>query len=369
MTSSPPYANNQTQRFQALTGIRSMAVSMVFIYHNRKYWYGWLHPEIMRFANECHMGVTLFFVLSGFLIAYTYQDKPMQSASSYRRYCLVRCARILPLYWVILTAYYLDKSYGNHHFSALTYTLAHGFSDVHNLDGINQAWSLTVELNFYLLAPFLFFLHQKHFVWVILALASLYVVYWTIGTIWYTINHNPQRYFKPTQFLVMGTFPGRATDFFVGMFLAKAVRQQHSWLMNIPYKTIIGALALLVTIYGIGLLQPDAYHHGYDDPIGMLLSKTLLPLSIALLLAGLIYESTLFQRVLSSKLLVLLGNASFAFYLIHIGYVNLRLKALVLLPDRNFVLLWLIAIFLYKFIETPIYDFCRQRLQVSRPKK
>jgi len=356
MTSLVP-ANNQAHRFQALTGIRCVAVCMVFIYHNRKYWYGWLHPLVMRFANECHIGVTLFFVLSGFLIAYTYQSKPMQSANSYWRYCLVRCARILPLYWVILTVYYLDKHYGNCHFSVLTYTLAHGFSDVHNLDGINQAWSLTVELNFYLLAPFLFFLQQKNIIWLILALAGLY-----------TINHNPQRYFKPTQFLLMGTFPGRATDFFVGMFLANTVRQQN-WLVKIPYKTFIGVITLFAAMYGMGILQPDAYHHGYDTPIGMLLSKTLLPLSIAVLLAGLIYEVTLLQRLLGSKLLVLLGNASFAFYLIHISYVNLRLKTWVLLPDRNFLLLWLIAIALYKFVETPIYNFCRKQLQVVLPNK
>ncbi|MFC4233501.1 acyltransferase family protein [Parasediminibacterium paludis] len=369
MTSSAPLVNNQKYRFQALTGIRCVAVCMVFIYHNRKYWYGWLHPEIMRVANECHIGVTLFFVLSGFLIAYTYQDKPMRSASSYWRYCLIRCARILPLYWLILTAYYLDKRYGNFHFSALTYTLAHGFSDLHNLDGINQAWSLTVELNFYLLAPFLFFLQQKHLVWVILALAGLYGVYWTIGSIWFSINHNPQRYFKPTQFLLMGTFPGRATDFLAGMFLAKLIREQSNWVVKIPYKTFIGVIGLLLTLYSIGLMQIDTYHHGYDQPMGMVLSKTLLPLSIALLLAGLIFESTLLQRVLSSKLLVLLGNASFAFYLIHISYINLCLKTWVLLPDRNFVLLWLIAIFLYKFIETPLYNFCRKRLQMSTPHK
>lgn len=362
-------ATSDTKRFDALTGIRCIAVCMVFIYHNRKYWYGWLHPEVMRLANECHVGVSLFFVLSGFLIAYTYQDKPLQSANSYWRYCLTRCARILPLYWVILTAYYLDKRYGNYQFSALTYTLLHGFSDVHNLDGINQAWSLTVELNFYLLAPLLFFLQQKHILWLLLALLGLYAAYWAIGGIWYNINHNTQRYFRPTHFLLMGTFPGRATDFLAGMLLANAIRKQQAWLVQMPYKTIIGIISLLGTMYGMGLLQPDMYHHGYNHFAGMILSKTLLPISISWLLAGLICEATVLQRLLGSKVLVLLGNASFAFYLIHISYVNLKLKTLVLLPDRNFVLLWLIAIVLYKFIETPVYNYCRRLLQVAADKQ
>ena len=57
-----------------------------------------------------------------------------------------------------------------------------------------------------------------------------------------------------------------------------------------------------------------------------ILSKTILPASMMILLAGLIYEKTQLQRILGSNFLVLLGNASFAFYLIHISYVNLKLK-------------------------------------------
>jgi peptidoglycan/LPS O-acetylase OafA/YrhL len=69
---------------------------MVFVYHNRKYWLADLHPQVFRFFNEFHIGVALFFVLSGFLIAYTYNDQPMHSGKAYTRYILLRLARILP---------------------------------------------------------------------------------------------------------------------------------------------------------------------------------------------------------------------------------------------------------------------------------
>ncbi len=366
MTSLTP-ATNQTQRFQALTGIRCIAVCLVFIYHNRKYWRNILSPELMRFANESHIGVSLFFVLSGFLIAYTYQDKPLQSSPKYFKYYLVRCARILPLYWLILTAFYLDKRYGNYQFSALTYTLVHGFSDVHNLDGISQAWSLTVEMTFYLLAPLLYYLQKKHVIWLLLALAMLYLVFWGTGIIWQQFDKNPQRFFRPNLFLLTGTFPGRCTDFLAGMILAKAVQLQAKWLHKIPYKTIIGFLTMFLLMFIMGWLEPDIYHHGYDTTIGMLVSKTLLPASMMLLLAGLIFERTMIQELLGSKALVLLGNASFAFYLVHIGYVNLKLKTWYVLPDRNFVLLWLIAIVLYQFFEMPIYNICRKLLTSKLP--
>ena len=56
----------------------------------------------------------------------------------------------------------------------------------------------------------------------------------------------------------------------------------------------------------------------------------------------------------------LLGNASFAFYLIHIGYVNQRIKPHLILFDRNYLLLWLLAIALYWLFEKPAHRFLQQ---------
>jgi peptidoglycan/LPS O-acetylase OafA/YrhL len=78
-----------------------------------------------------------------------------------------------------------------------------------------------------------------------------------------------------------------------------------------------------------------------------------LPIFIVFALAGLNTEKTLLQQFFSSKIMLLLGNASFAFYLVNISYVHIRLRWIWLRPDRNFVLLWLIAIVLYLFFEKP----------------
>ena len=92
----------------------------------------------------------------------------------------------------------------------------------------------------------------------------------------------------------------------------------------------------------------------------MILQLLVLPVFVAIALAGLIYEETWLQKFFESKVMVLLGNASFAFYLIHISYVNIKLRELFLLPDRNFVVLWLIAIVLYLLFEKPIYNGYRK---------
>ncbi|MEO6499619.1 MAG: hypothetical protein ABIN95_11415, partial [Mucilaginibacter sp.] len=58
----------------ALTGVRAVAAYLVFISHYY-YIFGENFPQIVnRFLGEFHIGVTIFFVLSGFLITYRYYN-------------------------------------------------------------------------------------------------------------------------------------------------------------------------------------------------------------------------------------------------------------------------------------------------------
>ncbi len=354
-------------RFDALTGFRCLAACLVFVYHNRKYWRGSLHPEILRLFNEFHIGVSLFFVLSGFLIAYTYAAEPLQSGKTYLKYLSIRCVRILPVYWLILTAFYLDPAFGKMKFSWLTYSLVHGFSDKHNLDAISQAWSLNIEMTFYVLAPLLCLLQKKHFMYLTGFLMLFFLCNWSAGYFWHQLNGNPGRWFYPLNFIISGTFAGRCLEFVAGMLLAYCIRNNKTvFIKKIRYKTIIGFAGIFITAYCIGLFQPNIYLQGSDHPAGLILQYTLLPFFVVMTLAGLIYERTLVQRFFASRVLVLLGNASYIFYLIHISYVNLKLRQYFLLPDRNFIVLWIIAIALYLLFEKPLYNGYRKWLKRQR---
>lgn len=359
--------SNNSRHFNALTGFRCLAACLVFLYHNRKYWRDSLHPELMRLLNEFHIGVSLFFVLSGFLIAYTYAAEPLQSAKSYAKYFSIRFVRIMPVYWLILTAYYLDPAFGKMQFSWLTYSLFHGFSDVHNLDAISQAWSLNIEMTFYLLAPLLCLLQKKHLLYLAGFLALLFLGTWGIGTYWHHVNGNPYRWLYPVHFVLTGTFPGRCVEFAAGMLLAYQMRNNKTqFIEKFRFKTVIGFAGILITAWCIGLFQPNIFTQGSDETGGMILQLLVLPVFVATALAGLIYEKTWLQKFFASKILVLLGNASFAFYLIHISYVSIKLRELFLLPDRNFVVLWLIAIVLYLLFEKPVYNGYRKWLNRSK---
>lgn len=355
---------NTTIRFQALTGFRCLAACLVFLYHNRKYWRDVLPTELMRLFNELNIGVSLFFTLSGFLIAFTYSDKPLQSVKGYGRYILLRGARIFPLYWLILTAYYCDPRYGQFHFSLTHYSLVHAFSNKHNLEGIAQAWSLNVEMVFYFLAPFLFYLQRRHWGWLFAFLIAFFLTSWGLGTFWHRLNGNPHQYFYPLKFLLSGSFAGRSLEFAAGVLMASALKSDGGKrFQQIPHKTLIGFVGILLTTYLVGWFQPDIYHHGTDSAIGRIIQTLFLPLFTVLALTGLISENTWTSQFFSSRIMVLLGNSSYAFYLVHISYVSLKLREWTLWPDRNFILLWGISILIYLLFEKPVYDFFRRHLK------
>ncbi len=318
-----------------------------------------MHPELLRFVNELHIGVSMFFVLSGFLIAFTYADKPIQSPSSYFKYLLVRVARIFPLYWLILLALEIDPKFSSIKHPVLTASLLHGFSSKLNLNGLAQAWSLNVEMTFYILAPFLFLLKRKSWLLLFASLIALLLMSIGVGELWKIWNSNPLNFFLPVKFILGSTFPGRFIEFIAGMGLAQLISQNHRLLL-IPNKTLTGIAGVIVSCYAMGLFQPDIFHHGSDHPAGWLIHTLILPIFVVLLYAGLITESTKIQHFLQSKTMTLLGNASFAFYLIHISYVNIKIRNYHLMPDRNFTLLWLLSIILYLAFEKPIYQLCKK---------
>lgn len=363
MTTNPSTPNH----FKALTGIRAIAAIMIFVYHNRKYWKDDLHPEVFRLCNEFNLGVQLFFVLSGFLIAKSYGSQPMQSVSKYRSYFMQRIVRIMPLYWLLLTLYFIDPAFGKNHFLLPHYFLLQGFSNTHSLDAIAQSWSLTVEMTFYAFAPFLMVLLQKHLKYLLLFLLGLLASTLFIGWFWTTYGTNTGEYFTPTHFVIMSTFAGQSVLFVAGMFLAQ-YPNFFSQLRFAKYATTLGALGFVVTLYAIGLFQERRTDHGTNHWQGELLFFTIVPICIVLLLHGLMHQRTYLQRFLSSKLMVFLGNASFAFYLVHISYVNLKLKSWIFFPDRNFILLWVVSIALYYGFEKPIYTWYKSKVDVSLKK-
>ncbi len=351
------------ERFKALTGLRAVAAIMVFLYHNRKYWHGILPEWCIRVFNEFHTGVSLFFVLSGFLIAYTYQEAPMSTLKQFSKYLFVRLVRIFPVYLIILIISYYDNGFPITKIAVYNYTLLKGFSDKFNLDCLPQSWSLTVELSFYVFAPLIYSILKKNLVKAIFFQISLLVIVLLIGYSWFYINGNHDRWLYNWLFIFDSTFFGRFTEFFCGMLLAKRLKNGIE-IKRIPKInfTLVSCVFSLLTIYSISFFEKDIYDQGTQHIGGLILRNIFLPIFLVTLIFGLITERTWLSRVLSTRVAMLLGDASYIFYLVHIGYVNRKIYNHQVLGDRNFIFLWLISIAGFLLIEKPTYLFLKRKI-------
>jgi peptidoglycan/LPS O-acetylase OafA/YrhL len=91
-----------TLRIEALTGLRAAAALFVVLSHLRAPDNAWL--PVRTFFDAGYCGVTIFFILSGFVLAHNYAE-PLRrnlSARSLWAYAVARIARIYPLYLVML---------------------------------------------------------------------------------------------------------------------------------------------------------------------------------------------------------------------------------------------------------------------------
>src|SRR6195952_549026 len=75
-----------------------MAAYLVFISHFAYVFDEKFPHSVQRFFNEFHIGVTIFFVLSGFLIAFRYFDSFKLTKEWFLQYLKNRVARIYPMY-------------------------------------------------------------------------------------------------------------------------------------------------------------------------------------------------------------------------------------------------------------------------------
>ena len=358
----------------ALTGVRALAAFLVFFHH---------HPTKLLEAGplllwwELHIGVSLFFVLSGFLITWRYDRRGPVKESFLRSYFVNRVARIYPLYLFLVVPTMLIFGARSLRAWLLNLTV---FSSMEA--GIPQAWSLRVEECFYLCAPFLFFLWRRHPVLPLgigaAALAALYPLAKVPAL---------DGIVGPASNLFLYTFVGRFFEFYIGIWLAKRVARSGSNpdpRRRFPLFTLVGAggiAAVVVALAELYKATKAAYTYGVYHPAGIALNNLVLPLFVAAFYWGLVRERSVFRWILSTRVADLLGRSSYAFYLIHLAPVlNILLTVLIvtvgvfgksaaigfeslLLGNVAFlfVVVTLLSIALYKGIETPANRFLRRR--------
>ena len=324
--------------------------------------------------KQGYIGVTLFFVLSGFLITHRYWKGKTYSSSFYRYYLWRRFIRIYPVYLLSLLATTIILSiYGIFSHKSVIYiitwiflqiTLLKGYIFNLMFSGVSQAWSLTLECSYYFIAPWVIAVLKKRLGTVII------VLFYLLGLLFvFHLNEPKGVILADAHFAFLYTIFGRIFDFIIGAWLALNINKSKK-ILHLRGKTYIGLIGMIGSLWVLYAFQ-GSYRFGFYSPLGAIWNNELLPIFTMLFIAGLIKEKTAFRKILSTGLFQILGKASYTFYLfqfflmgiiLHTAHVDIRIPHSGLIIFSGFIALNLLSIIIYYSFEHRGHIYSKGRI-------
>ena len=139
--------------FDGLRAIAALLVVVVHVAGDSGFTY---RSSLGEYTARGEIGVSVFFLISGFLLYRPFAASALagRPGPGVRSYFVRRALRIIPLYWVALVVWYLFAG----HVHGVSGFLENAFflqiySTHWVFHGITQAWSLCIEVTFYLALP------------------------------------------------------------------------------------------------------------------------------------------------------------------------------------------------------------------------
>jgi peptidoglycan/LPS O-acetylase OafA/YrhL len=358
-------------KLNALTSLRFFAALGVFLHHFHFYEHTTspqLHA-VYRAFFEGFAGVTFFYVLSGFIISYSYHAQAAKRPYSTGEFLFNRFARLYPVHLLTLgiaIAAYVGLSnlslIDGKTLAVNTLLMQAYIPDALYYFSFNGvAWSISAELFFYLAFIFLLVkLRTRTLAVIAVAMAVL------IG---YLIN-SPVQY-SPIYNWIFYINPGfRVIDFIVGMlvfrlFITGRFRVEPSQ----GTAAEIGSLALLAVFGYVGL-----------NGVSMLWRFDLFyVLPMALVVWVFAQGHGAISRLISNRLFVTLGEASFSLYMIHQIVIALAQRNMPVDINQPNQVYWFIgstvligitcSVAMYFYFEKPINDGLRRIWKAAAAKR
>lgn len=155
----------RTKSYQSIQFLRAIAALAVVAFHTdgNVALYGWTPHAFSRVAHYGEIGVDIFFVISGFVIALVSAGAP-PGVRTAREFLAARVARIVPIYWLVSAAfaalllaapaYFEPWTFGSTHVVAANLLASFVFVPSLNASGLiapvlNVGWTLNYEAWFY----------------------------------------------------------------------------------------------------------------------------------------------------------------------------------------------------------------------------
>lgn len=375
-------------RIEAVDGLRAIAMTMVVLQHCGLMPFGW-------------MGVWVFYVISGFVVCNSFHTQmtrnPDDPAGVVRHFMFRRATRIWPVYflYIIVSAVAFFLFTGVVHWGELVALFGFFYNwemifDIsgQTLDwpGYGHLWTISVEQQFYILFPLMYFLfihHRATFRGALVILALSPVLRYLMG-IWSEGAGNDN---GASAFLVYASSFGQVDAFLFGALLARhrdsILNWKHSelaiWATAIGFTLVycaseVAANAILLQRQGIALFEDVVSGTIYGQLQNVFVYYVPVFGAVAIIFS--VLKNSWFIRPLANPVLVWIGQISYGAYIFHIAVIYcfslyLGIDGAKDLPVVQRVFLFLgvypvtliVAHFSYKLFET---RFSRIKMAVVR---
>jgi len=370
--SNQPTEMRKPARLQALTGLRCFAAINVVLFHfSNPQWFGALAPVV----NAGYASVSYFILLSGYVLAYNYNERARNGQLDRRRFWEARFTRLYPIYLLsLLLSYNMIKlEWGAHTHGwfwagcVLTPLLLQGWFGPIATFLNTPAWTMSAEAFYYFLFPWMAkwkapksmgsHLRKMFGVWMLgLIPGVLYIVCnpdgvahpdrWTVAPWLQMLKYTPLPHFA---------------SFIFGVLLADLDRMVDRTSSLRLYLGLGGFTSIFFLLW-LGSSVPYAIIH----------DGLLMPL-FACVVLGLAGHNWL-SSIIGCRPLVFVGEGSYCLYLLHFNLWNLVHNSGVLQftglirfdPWLSYVLMIALALGCMYFIEKPAQKVLRSWLNIWR---
>jgi len=303
------------------------------------------------------LGVSLFFFISGYIIAYPFlSGRPPRLADFYKR----RLLRLEPPYIIVMLGCFVILSHyppvraPNFYFTeaplwqslmaSLTYT--HGIIFGQNPRLNPPAWSLEREIQFYLLAPFLIYVYQRignwrARVWWGGAVCLTLVVLGEVIRSGLGLQH-------PLQHTVLAESYGFCLGILVCDHSVRTQPFQQVARRSYDLCLLLGYIGLLIT----GVFEPKIQLLGSSNPVFDIaagISNSLARAACIVLVFAGAARGLAGRAILGSPWITLIGGACYSIYLVHLPVMHASAEIIVhvMRPDSlvvSAILCWAVLI-------------------------
>lgn len=352
---------NLSSSILELEGLRFFSIFLVVLQHfsERVNRYGNFHfdeqtiqHQFSYFLSRGTIGVYIFFAISGYVLTLPWIKEKNDLKSNYKSFIFRRFSRIEPPYLIWMSIFFvLLVFYSNVPFLEITKHYIFSLLYLHNIvyqshSIINPvAWSLEVELQFYLLAPFII-----KALWMIKNINYRMITILTLIIITQFCQYYFGWWHFPNKITLLGALP----HFLVGILMVnvitlKAISVKKSYIFDVAF---IISWVLLSYLWSTELIKNILFN---------------IILSVLIFSA---FNSLLINKFLKFRFVVIIGGMCYSIYLTHLPFIEFVFQKLLTNFNSNnysfyflvtllvsFSFIALVGIFSFLFIEKPFMKY------------